>query len=74
MSRLHTALQEEWLDGHVVLRRCVRAGRVSFEDLPAVVEDLVSLCAIQLPIQHFARYTGPSHIKERKDDVSIMST
>ena len=71
MSLLRTALQEEWLDGHVVLRCCVRAGRVSFEDLPAVVEDLVSLWQ---PIQHFVRYTGPAHIKEKKDDVSIMST
>ena len=43
MSRLRTALHENWLDGHVVLRRCVRAGRVSFEELPAVAKDLVSL-------------------------------
>ena len=63
MSRLRTALQEEWFDGHVVLRRCVRAGRVSFEALPAVDKDLVSLWP---PFQHFVRYTGPAHIKEKK--------
>ena len=43
MPRLCTALHEEWLDGHVTLRRCVHAGRVSFDDLLAVSEDIVAL-------------------------------
>ena len=51
--------------------RCVRGGRMHFEDIPAVVEDLVSLWQ---PIQHFVRYTGPAHIKVKKDAVSIVLT
>ena len=35
MSRLRTALHEKRLGGHVVLRRCVRAGRMPFENLLA---------------------------------------
>ena len=61
MSRLGTALHEEWLDRHVVIRRSVRAGHVPFENLLATVDDLVSMWQ---PIQHFVRYTGPTHIKE----------
>ena len=69
MARLRTASYEEWIDGHVTLKRCVRAGQVSFEDLRGVIEDIRSLWQ---PIQQFVRYTGPAHLKERRDAVSNL--
>ena len=52
MVRLRSALYEEWIDGHVALQRCVRAGQVSFDDLRAVVEEIRALWQ---PIQLFVR-------------------
>ena len=69
MVRLRTALYEEWIDGHVTLQRCVRSGQVSFEDLRGVVEDIRALWQ---PIQQFVRYTGPAHLKEKRDAVSYF--
>ena len=39
--RLRGALQESWLEGVTALRRCVTAGRVSFDDLCDVVITVV---------------------------------
>ena len=69
MVRLRTALYEEWIDGHITLQRCVRAGQVPFEDLRGVIVDIRALW--QTIIQ-FVRYTGPAHLKERRDAVSCF--
>ena len=69
MVRLRTALYEEWIDGHVTLQRCVRAGQVLFEVLRGVNKDIRALWQ---PIQQFVRYTGPAHLKERRDAVSCF--
>ena len=44
LHRLKSALYEEWTEGKVVHRRCVRQGSVSFCDLRAILTDLIDLC------------------------------
>ena len=42
MLRLRGALQEPWMEDLPELRRCVIAGKVSFDELRGVVSELVS--------------------------------
>ena len=70
MVPLRTALYEEWIDGHVTLQCCLRAGQVSFEDLRGVIEE--DIRALWQHIQQFVRYTAAAHLKEMRDAVSCF--
>ena len=68
MLRLRGALQEPWIEDLPELRRCVIAGKVSFDGLRGVVSELI---AIWETVREYVRYTGPRHIKDESDKVSL---
>ena len=69
MLRLRGALQEPWMEDLPELRRCVIAGKVSFDELRGVVSELVSIWET---VREYVRYTGPRHIKSESDKVCIV--
>ena len=60
VPRLRGALQQSWLENATALRRCVTAGRVSFDDLCEVVRDLIS---VWRSVRKFIKGSAPRHIK-----------
>ena len=67
LHRLKSALYEEWTEGKVTLRKCVRQGFVKFCDLRAVLTDLIDLWP---SIRPYIRCTGMPEAKESSDRVS----
>ena len=67
LHRLKSALYEEWTEGKVALRKCVRQGFVNFCDLRAVLTDLKDLWP---SIRPYLRCTGKPEAKESSDRVS----
>ena len=69
MLRLRGALQEPWMEDLPEFRRCVIAGKVSFDELRGVVSELVSIWET---VREYVRYTDPRHIKSESDKVCIV--
>ena len=69
MLRLRGALQEPWMEDLPELRRCVVAGKVSFDELRGVVTELISIWET---VREYVRYTGTRHIKSESDKVGIV--
>ena len=69
MLRLRGALQESWMEDVPELCRCVITGKMSFEKLPSVVSELISIWET---VREYVNYTSPRHIKCESDKVSIV--
>ena len=65
VMRLRGALQEPWLEDLPELRRCVVAGKVSFNELRGIATELVSIWET---VQEYVR-----HIKCESDKVGVVS-
>ena len=66
--RLKSAVNEDWTEGRVLLRKVISQGFVGFQDLREVITDLVDLWP---SIRLFIRYTGLPHVKDQADSVSL---
>ena len=70
LHRLKSSLCEEWTEGKVTIRKCVRQGFVDFCDLRGVLTDLIDL----LPsIRPYIRCTGKPEAKDSPDRVSYCT-
>ena len=69
MLRPRGALQEPWMEVVPMLRRCVVAGYVSFQDLRSVMGELLSIWD---SVCEFVHFSGPRHIKCEADRVKIF--
>ena len=70
LLRLQGALREPWIENVPMLRHCVVAGRVSFQDLRSVVGELLFIWD---SVREFVRSSGPRHVKCEADRVTIFS-
>ena len=66
--RMRSALHEEWTEGRVLLRKCIRSGTVNFCDLLLLVSELIDIWPSVRP---YIRCTGLAHVKEMVDSVDI---
>ena len=66
--RLRGPLQEPWMEKLPELRRCVVAGKVSFNELRGFVTELMSIWET---VREYVRYTGPRHVKCESEKVGI---
>ena len=66
MLRLPGELQEPWMGDVAVLRRCVVAGHVSFNDLRSVADELIPIWD---SVRKFVRCSGPRHVMCEADRV-----
>ena len=69
LHRLKRALYEEWTEGKVVLRKCVRQGCADFCDLRAVLTDLTDLWR---SIRPYIRCNGKPEAKASSDRVGVV--
>ena len=65
---MRSALHEEWTEGRVLLRKCIRSGSVDFQDLRLLISELIDLWP---NVRLYIRCTGLAHAKEKVDSVSI---
>ena len=61
LHRLKSSLYEEWTEGKVTLRKCVRQGFVDFCDLRGVLTDLIDIWP---SIRPYIRCTGKPEAKD----------
>ena len=67
LQRLKTALYEDWTEGKVVLRKCIRQGSVDFMDYRQLWAEFIELWP---SIRPFIRCTGHPDAKGKADSVS----
>ena len=67
LQRLKTALYEDWTEGKVVLRKCIRQGSVDFMDYCQLLTEFIELWPC---IRPFIRCTGHRDAKGKTDSVS----
>ena len=61
VHRMKSALYEDWTEGQVFLRKCVRNGSVKFCVLRSLLGEMNELWP---SICQYVRFTGPPHVKE----------